>query len=308
MTELHVAERSWLLTDEQWRARFGPADNPLLVLNAVDEEGCQWWVDEPEGWYAPTASTPIDERPYGDGGYDGDTSYGPRVLSFGASDPGFTACPDRPAALRAWRRLLAVASSRHPVLYTAPDEPGELSLWLRATGQPKGPRWVDDRSFEWSFVMVAADPWKFDAAQAAELLSTGLPEPAGGLTYPIVYPFTYGTHSSSQGTLVVDNRGDEDAQATYTLRGPLQRPSVINNTTGIRFTIARDLGAGDVLVVDTRSATVRLNGVSIFVDFVGSFPLIVPGENTLRLSHEGPYVAPDGDASTLSVSASSTWK
>jgi hypothetical protein len=308
VTTLHVGERSWLRTDEQWLHRFGPVDAPLLVLNTADDDGSEWWCDEPVGWLAPTATTPIDERPYGDGGYDGDTTYGPRALTFGAPEPGLTVCPDRPTALRAYRQLLAVASSRTAVLYTAPDDDGEWSLLLRASGQPNL-RWVDDRSFEWSFVMVAPDPWKFDARQAAEVLTTGLPEEAPGAVFPWTFPVVFGAADASAGTVEVVNTGDEDAQARYVLRGPAQRPTVVNDTTGVEFRIARDLGLGDVLTVDTRSATVRLNGVSVFVDFSGSFPLIAPGPNTIRWFHEGPHLpAGEDGASTLSVTAASTRK
>jgi hypothetical protein len=223
---------------------------------------------------------------------------------------GLTACPDRPAALRAWRRLLAVASSRRPVLYTAPDDGGEWSLWLRSTGQPNGPRWIDDRSFEWSFVMVAPDPWKFDAR--AVPLSTGLPEEPPGAAFPWTFPVAFGAVDASAGAVQVTNAGDEDAQARYVLRGPAPRPTVVNDRTGVQFRIARDLYLGDTLVVDTRSATVRLNGVSVFVDFSGSFPLIAPGDNTVRWFIDGATpVLPEGapeDASTLTVLAASTRK
>jgi hypothetical protein len=205
------------LTGTDWTYWFGPAAAPLLVLGDTDATGCQWLVDEPEGWAAPDAVTPIDARAYGDGGYAGDTTYTARTLSFGSTATGVCAAPDRAAAYAAMQRLRTVTQSRDPVLYTQSGYP-PLSLWLRASGQPKM-RWLDDRVFEFAFVMVAEDPLKFDAAQQAQPVTVGLPLSSGGYTYPLIYPKRYGTGSSTSGSVTVTNAGDESAQATYTLTG-----------------------------------------------------------------------------------------
>jgi hypothetical protein len=320
MTVLHVGARSWLLYDPAEPYTFGPPEQPLLTLNTVDEAGCQWWCDLPEGWAAPASVTTMDARQFGDGGYAGHTYYEPRTLSFGATETGVCVAPDTLTARRAHRRLIAVASSRAEVLFTAPDADGPASVWLRSTGQPKV-GWIDPQAFQFAFTMVAEDPLKFDAAEAATASTTELPATRGGAVYPWRYNLLYGVSGGSQGAMIITNRGEEDAQARYLLSGrpldgtpvddttgplePLDFPQVVNATTGAQFTINRQVGPDDVVEVDTRSGTVHLNGVSIFTDFRGSFPLLAPGPNTIRWSHRTGVYLPHP---RLSVYAASTWK
>lgn len=303
MTELSVAPRSWLLSDPEWRYAFGPYEAPVIVAPGTDSDGVQWWLDDPDGWWAPSAVTPMNSRSYGDGGYAGATTYEPRTLSFGASQTCVVAAPDRATALAAYRLLLGQLISRDPVLLTGPDPDGQAALWLRASGAPKI-RWLDDRCFEWSAVMVAEDPLKFDAAEWASPVSTGLPQPWGGPVYPWRYPLTYGGGGQS-GAVSVTNRGDEYAQATYTVTGPAAYPQVTNVTTGVSFTLTRTLAAGDTVTVDTRSATVMQGGVSVYVDLAGDFPLIAPGTNTIRWQVQGSAYDP---AALLTVTTATTRK
>lgn len=299
---LSSLSRTSYLTDTDWTYWFGPASAPLLVLNDTDAYGCQWLVEEPEGWAAPDAVTPMDTRAYGDGGYAGDTTFGPRTLSFGATQTGVCAAPDRRTAYAAQQRLRAAVQSRDPVLYTQQGYPA-LSLWLRASGTPKV-RWLDDRVFEFAFVMVAEDPLKFDATQAATSASVGLPVASGGFVYNLVYPKRYGSGTTSSGSLTVTNAGDEAAQATYTLTGPLVRPTVLNATTGAYFTLAVTLGPLDTAVVDTRAGTVTLNGQLRYDLLSGGFPLIVVGDNRFQWSHQDVY----NSAARLAVATTSAWK
>lgn len=283
--------------------RFGDLATPDLILNAADADGVQWWADEPEGWQAADAVTPMDSRASGDGGYAGTTTFDPRTLSFGAGQTCVTAAPDRPTALRAVARLRSVIQSRDPVLYTQPGSDGDESLWLRSSGGPKI-RFLDDRVFEWAAVMVAEDPFKFDAAQLAAPSSAGLPLATGGYTYPIIGNKIYGIGSASTGMITVTNTGDEPSQAIYTLTGPLDTPTVFNATTGAYFTLARVLGALETAVVDTRTGTAEINGVSVFADLRGGFPLVVPGANRIQWSHAAAYSA----VPVLTVATTSTRK
>jgi hypothetical protein len=309
---LHTLGRSYLVHEPDWTYRFGPPTAPLLVLNAPDAYGCEWICDEPEGWAAPTAVTPLDARQWGDGSYAGATTYETRTLSFGSGATGVCVAPDRPAAHAALRRLLDTVTGRTPVLYTQDGYPAQ-SLWLRSSGQPKI-AWIGEDAFQFAFVMVADDPIKFDAAQFAAPLSTHLPQPAGAV-YPWLYPSSYG--AGATGTVLVTNAGDEAAQAVYTIAGPtapnlppLAVPTVTNTATGVRFTIARTLYLNDRVVVDTRAGTVQLNGTDVFGDFAGDFPLIIPGPNPVTWGAQSPIVttAPTDQDAQLTVAASSAWR
>jgi hypothetical protein len=304
VTSLHLLANSHLV-DTDWTYWFGPADDPVLTLIGVDADGCEWIVDEPEGWQAPVAVTVLDERAYGDGAYAGQTTFTARTLSFGASEPGLCSAPDRATARRAAQRLRNIAGTRTPILYTQTEEPVPQSLWLRASGAPKI-RFVDDRAFEFAFVMVADDPMKHDAVQAAGApLEAGLPTAAGGWRYNLRYPYAYGVGSAVEGTVTPVNAGDETAHTVYTLSGgALDHPTVFNGATGSYFTIDRVLGPLDRVTVDTRAASVLLNGVSIFSDFLGGFPALVPGSNLIQWSHRGLW----NSTARLTVVPASAWK
>lgn len=281
--------------------RFGPLDAPILVLNATDADGVQWWSDEPDGWQAPEAVTPVDTRESGDGGYAGPTSFAVRTLSFGSDQTGVVTAPDRRAAQRAAARLLSVLQSRDPVLYVQPGPDGDQALWLRASGLPKL-RYLRPEVFEWAAVMVADDPLRFDPRGTSE--SAGLPMATGGYHWPVIGNKVYGIGSAESGTLTLTNAGDENSPAVYTLTGPLTSPTALNATTGAWFTLTRTLGPTETAVVDTRAGTAQVNGVSVFGDLRGGFPVIVPGDNRIQWSHAGAA----NTLATLTVATTSTWK
>lgn len=305
----HSLTRSTLVTSD-WSYRFGPLEAPLLTICAVDEQGCQWQVDEPTGWDASEAVTPMDQRQYGDGAYAGETTFRPRVLSFGNPQTGVTVAPTRELAAAAMQRLKAIAQTRYPVLYTQSGYPAQ-SLWLRASGKPNM-RWLSDVAFEWAFVMVADDPFRFDAAQLAEPLTTQLPGPVGGFAYDLTYPLGYGSVLPS-GSVRATNRGDETSQAVYTLRGPVPRPTVYSRRTGASFTIDRTLAANELVVADTATGQVTLNGVPILDDLIGDLPPILPGDNVLQWSGGSgdpalDELGPNNQRARLWVATTSTWK
>lgn len=289
----------------EWTYRFSAAlgGSPLLVLNDQDDYGCLWLSEEPEGAAAPAAVTPMDGRQYGDGGYAGETTYEPRVLTW----TGTTSCPDRQQLLAAQARLRAVASSRVPVLYTQEDYPPK-SLWLRAVDQPKM-RSFDGLGMEWAFTMVAEDPLWFDAAEltADPLARTVmLPQPPPGRIYNRIYPYIYGVVTgAASGSLSVTNAGDEWAQAVYTITGPVENPVIVNVTTAEFLGLTVTLGADDTLTVDTADELLTYNGNPFYAPrTVGSvMPRIAPGANEVRWS------ADDTNADArLTVTSASTWK
>lgn len=297
---------AWLAEDdtEPWTYWFGPAATPLLTLNSTtpDDLGCLWECDEPEGWAATEAVTPLDERAFGDGAYAGDTTFTARTLTW----DGMTTCPTRRAVQAAQRRLRAIAQSRTPVLYTQTDYPPQ-SLWVRASGLPKFLTLGGGLAFTWSFIMVAEDPYKFDASEATSRAAIMLPQVPPGRIYNRVYNYVYGAQPAGMdGTVVITNSGDETAPAVYTITGPAVRPVIVNTTTGQSFGIEATLTATDQLVIDTASGLVTFNGTPYYGLLTpgSAFPVIVPGANTIRWSADG---TPNTTA-LLTVSSASTWK
>lgn len=309
MTTAQLADLAYLTHAGEWTYRFGSLAAPLLVLNDEDASGSLWACEEPDGWNGTSAETPIEDRAYGDGGYAGETTFAPLVLTW----TGTTVCPDRATMRAAIRRLRAVAQTRVPILYTQTDDPVDLSVWLRATGQPKiAP--FDGLGFEWSFTMLAPDPFRFDAAQAARELSTGLPSRTPGRIYPRRHNYVYGGGDAGAGVIIFRNAGDEWAQARYRLRGPVIEPVLVNQTTGEAAGWTLTLGADDVLILDTATELVTLNGTPYYGDRIPGFvfPRMAPadpavpgsGRNVVRWSGSGV----PNPAARLYLSAASTWR
>ena len=303
MTTAYSSARAYLTDPGDWTYEFRSEVGgvPLLVLNDQDEQGCLWACDEPEGSHAPAAVTPMDDRPYGDGAYAGETTFEPRPLTW----EGTTTCPDRPALFAAMQRLRTVASTRVPVLYTQAGYPPK-SLWLRATGQPKM-RPFEGMAFDWAFTLVAEDPLWFDAAELApEVVATrtiGLPLSQSGRIYNKVYNYVYG--SSSATDLSIVNAGDEWAQALFTITGPVVNPVILNATTGEFLGVIVELGANDTLTVDTASELMTYNGQPFYAPTTlgSSMPRLAPGANVLRWS-----AAANNTQARLTVATASTWK
>lgn len=302
-----VSTYAYLTHPGEWTYRFAAAVGapPVLTFNDADAYGCLWACDQPEGAGAPAATTPMDNRQYGDGAFAGDTTFEARALTW----EGTTTCPDLPALLAAQARLRAVASTRVPLLYTEEGYP-PMSLWVRAaTGQPKM-RALDGRLFEWSFTMVAEDPLWFDAAELAPAVVAArtvlLPQTPPGRIYNRVYPYIYGLAPAAEsGRLSITNAGDEWAQAAYTVTGPVTNPVIVNATTGEFLGLTVTLTALDSLVADTADELITLNGNTVYVPrTVGSvFPRIAPGLNEVRWSADTTNTA-----ARLSVATASTRK
>jgi hypothetical protein len=295
-------DRAYLTAEHDERYALGDPTNPLLVLNAADDDGCLWAADVPDGWDFPEVDTPVDRRQDGHGGYAGEPTYNPRPLTFDGS----VAAPSRDALRGAYRRLMGAVLGSVPlyVRYTHLDEDGAPGLWVLPTGKPKW-RALDDRYAEFSFVMVADDPIK--TGTAATYGPVRLPPPGGESGYPMgatgaVAPWTAAGSAVAVTVAQIPNVGDEDSHVVYTVTGPVPQPRIALGT-GQYVQLTADLAALDVWVVDTAAGTSQVNGVNRYDAWgAGSvFPLI-PGT---RLNPDGS-VTPGGTEVRLRSSSGGT--
>lgn len=300
---LHGATRAYLPETPEVYV-LGPLDAPLLMLNVTDDYGCAWLVDEPEGWDAPEFVTPMDARQDGHGGFAGITTFPPRPLQF----EGMVSCPDPSAARAARTRLLeALSSNLHgQILYTQLDDEPAKSLWTKPAGKVRA-RIVDGYAVVFAFTLIAENPLKFGTS--ATYGTARLPTAAGqpGRVYPRVYPVTYGAGGiARQDLIAVPNAGNEWADAFYQLTGPVPQPRV-ELTTGEFFGLTADLGPLDVLEVDTRAGTVRVNGVNRadVLQAGSTYPQIPKGGTEIRLRSQAGGEDP---AAGLTVTTAPTWK
>jgi hypothetical protein len=112
-----------------------------------------------------------------------------------------------------------------------------------------------------------------------------------GLIYPLVYPLSYGTpRTPSTGS--VTNNGNIEAPIKVYFRGPLNNPSLINETTNRKLRFVISLSDTDILSVDTRTGAVLLNNTvdRLYTRDTTSSPIrlftVQPGDNSMRFSAE----------------------
>lgn len=151
--------------------------------------------------------------------------------------------------------------------------------------------------------VIASDPRIYDAA--ATNPTTGMAQSSGGLVFPFVFPFTFGT-AGAGGQVTVVNTGTVAVRPVLTVTGPVDTPILENVTAGkkLRFNIV--LASTDTLTVDLDARTVLLNGTasrrSALTPDSQWWELAV-GSTTIRYSNAGTYQA----ASSLSFPFRSAW-
>jgi hypothetical protein len=103
-----------------------------------------------------------------------------------------------------------------------------------------------------------------------EVTTAGLPTPAGGLTFPVTFPATFGGGSSGD-SVIITNTGNVEMRRVLVITGPCTNPKVVNSTTGWSLTFSNPfqsgytLTTGTVLTVtlDLRTVTLTRTGTSV---------------------------------------------
>lgn len=302
-------ERALLTTGELNRYVLGTPDTPTaLVLNDADAYGCLWWADEPEGWDFPTINTPVDRRQGGDGGYAGTPTLDERVLTVN----GTVTAPTHAALRAAKARLMQALLGRMSGLtrYSHVDEDGAPGLWVKpATGRPKW-AYVDERAADFSFLLVAEDPYKTGAAQRIGPVFPADQQQEGGREGNVEYEGGGRVYEGTSSPVVtvghVPNGGDAAAHALYEVLGPIPRP-IITVGEDQYVAIEVNLDADDLLRVNTATGEVTVNGGNRYDAWgAGStWPLIPAGGAEVRLRSGTGQRYP---AARLFITAASTWK
>ncbi len=150
--------------------------------------------------------------------------------------------------------------------------------------------------------LYATDPRLYD--YVTQFLTLALPASLGGLTWPTAWPASWGT-AGSGGTVTATNAGTIESRPLLTILGPIDNPTVQNNTTGQSFTWLGSLLATDRLVIDMAHKTIQVNGSGSargLVSPTSQWWTIIPGANVLQFSANTIRVG-----SSLSVAFASAW-
>lgn len=106
--------------------------------------------------------------------------------------------------------------------------------------------------------LTANDPLLYSSTLHS--VSTGLPSPTTGLTFPVTFPATFG--SSSGGSMSATNLGNYATAPVITITGPVTNPVVTFVASGAFMKLNLTLGPTDTLVIDMGARTVTLNGTA----------------------------------------------
>lgn len=148
--------------------------------------------------------------------------------------------------------------------------------------------------------ITCGDPLIYDTA--TQSISQGLPTVSGGVTFPLTFPFSFGTTSSSSFTLT--NAGTEAMAPVFTFTGPMIWPTLLFGSSYLTFEVV--LGASDTLVVDCGASTATLNGTAARFDTLASgsvFPTVPPGGQTFQFTSADSTTASGTVACTLPTGA-----
>lgn len=273
-----------------------------LLFNGRDEFGVDWVVTQEEGWSsgAPVRIT-ASEREGADGAYSSSPLRGARIITL----TGTTIAPSQHAMVSAKDRFNAVASGEGRYTLVVAEKHLTRQALVTHGGDPK----VEDTGpigFRWQLVLRSDDPLKYSAELITPPAISLPPMEVGGLTFPLVFPITFGGGSSSGGSTSWANLGNAATWPVFTINGPVVNPAIQNVTTGEVLEFQISLSAEEFLVVDSRRRTVLLNGTASRRNTLrpgGAFFRIRPGSNDIR------FRAASYDAAVrLAVAYRHAWK
>jgi len=106
-----------------------------------------------------------------------------------------------------------------------------------------------------------------------QLVTCGLPDPTGGFTFDIVFPWNFNPGSPGPSNFLnLTNAGNVNSYPIFTINGPCINPIIININTGQYLQFNLTLGSTDVLVVDTDNPhSAQLNGIASRLSYLSPY-------------------------------------
>lgn len=246
------AKRVWTLGD--------PVAPTVWLSGGIDPWGVEWAITAPEAWReSPPIKLGLEDRP-DDGAWFGRGAYQARVLEI---DGAFLhRAADEDLLDETAERL---QGALHPAVDTllSVTERVPKQLTVRPSGKVgvypvRGNR----RIRRFSFVLTAADPFKYAVQLESVPLRLMNPAAMPGITHPLTHPVNYGgAPVDSQDRQTVVNAGNLPVAPVLVFDGPVPRPAVTNRTTGERFGLDLTLAAGQTAAVDLAAKSVLVDGV-----------------------------------------------
>lgn len=158
-----------------------------------------------------------------------------------------------------------------PMYYTLPGMAQASRLvWVRPIDRPN----VIDQNYLFNKAKVqlrvwATDPRSYDSNLQSAIAT--LPAGNGGATWPWTWPVSWGS-SSGSGLVNVTNSGNFETRPVIVINGPVDNPTITNNTTGLSLSFLISLINTDTLTIDFLNKTVILNGTASRRNTMSSAP------------------------------------
>ena len=254
-----------------------------FVLTEIDGRGCQWTVEDIQGWFTGgDVRTATVARSQQNGDWRGRGLRGGRLITL----RGKVFCPDATALELSSRDFASVLSSGGFGEFVGYSAAGTLSAQVQLDDAPLfDPQ--SDRHATWQITVGSEDNLLYGPPTFA---TTTLAASAGGtgLLYPLSYPLNYGLAPGvTPGALDLPNAGTASYFPRLRIDGAVTNPVVTLAETGAQIRYAGTVAAGQWLDIDCARRRVLLNGVVSMrhkVSFVGAWPTVPVGGGTLSWS------------------------
>lgn len=194
------------------------------------------------------------------------------------------------AALKKLRQAFAVSDEERQLVVDLDYDLGVELINARVTALTlpigRGYHRMRDCSVEFT----ATDPRKYSGAEYSA--STGVATIGPGRPYPMSGTFQYSTTAGSPGAFDAVNSGNTDTPPRFSVRGPLNRPTIsVSDRAGRRRTTFNlNLTSSEVLLVNPADGTVTVNGADRFGAARGALVedlIMRPGLSTITLGGTG---------------------
>lgn len=271
-----------------------------VTLGAIDGEGVAWYLQTLDGWDSPEVRASWTDREGDHGAWASPAYYGSRPITLG----GTIVAPSRVLLEQAMDQLRAAVGLTDTLLVVYESTPKQALV--RRSGKPLM-QYVTDTRATYSVLVTAADPRRYGTALLTA--TTKLPSTTGGLTLPAAAPWLLSA-TVVAGQVDAVNGGDFETRPVITITGPVVAPQIqaqMPDGSVRLMTFGQDLGAGDVLVIDTDAHTVMLNGsVSRrrFLTVPSGWPTIPASSVTSFLFRSTAY----NSTATLTATWRSAWQ
>lgn len=283
---------------------YGPS--PALILGAPDDYGVYWWWRDVIGWFNSSSFSAVVE-PQGNSNYGTWAERFPRTPK-AYTIPGFCYAGDKTAAWAARERLMTYWGDQDRVFDLIVNEPTVAKkAQVRLVGPIEAP-WSDSigraRGFNFEIPLIAKDPLKYSLSPISDSSGTQSPS-VYGVTVPWTLPLVFSSSGSEELLYAqVFNEGNEKSAPVTILSGAIAAGWRIQNLDdeGKTIWVNRALSAGDVLELDHKQTTAKLNGFPIDVSVYGDWFSLVPGLNRIQLS------SPTATDAVMTVTGYSAWR